>query len=60
MHHIVPFIDCKASAPMDTSEVFGVVSYLHILAAFAVILHFILEDVPIPHDVIHEMVMRTI
>jgi hypothetical protein len=45
-HRIVPFIDRKASAPMDTSEIFGgicslselfgVVSYLHILAIFAV------------------------
>ena len=44
---------------MDTSELFGVVFYLHILAAFAVILHFLFKDVPIPDDV-HEMVMKTI
>jgi hypothetical protein len=60
MHRIVSFIDRKASAPMDSSDLSGVVTYLHILAAFAVILHFLLEDVPIPADVIREMVMQTI
>jgi hypothetical protein len=37
-HRIVSFIDPKALAPMDCSDLSGVVTYLHILAAFAVIL----------------------
>ncbi len=49
-----------AYAPMDTSKLFRVVSYLHFLAAFAVILHFLLEDVPIPDDVFHKMFVQTI
>ncbi len=60
MHRIVSFIDCKASSPMNSSDLSGVVTYLHILAAFAFILRFLLEDVPIPADVIREMVMQTI
>ena len=59
-HHIVSFIDCKALTPMDCSDLSRVVTYLHILAAFAVILRFLLEDVPIPADMIREMVMQTI
>ena len=35
-------------------------SYHHILDAFAVILHFLLEDVPIPDDVFHKMFVQTI
>lgn len=48
-----------AYAPMDISQIFGMVSYLHILTAFAVILHLLLKDVPIPDDVLHEMTMQS-
>ncbi len=41
-------------------RLFGVVSYLHIFAAFAVIFRFSLEDVPILDDTLHEMVMQSI
>lgn len=44
---------------MDIFQIFGVVSYLHILTSFAVILHLLLEDVPIPDDVLNEMVVQS-
>jgi len=45
---------------MDISQIFGMVSYLHILAAFVVILHLLLEDVSIPDNVLREMVVQSI
>ena len=52
-------LDTMEYAPMDTSQIFGMVSYLHILAAFAVILQLLLEDVLIPDNVLHEMVVQS-
>jgi len=49
-----------AYAPMDTSQIFGMMCYLHILAAFAVMLHLLLEDVLIPDDMLREMVVQSI
>ena len=57
MHHIIVFLIARYTLPM---LMFGMVSYLHILAAFAVILHLLLEDVPISDDVLCEMVVQSI
>jgi hypothetical protein len=45
---------------MGTSQIFGMVSCLDILAAFAGILHLLLEDIRIPDDLLCEMVVQSI
>jgi hypothetical protein len=44
----------------DNSLVLGMTAYVEILIAIVFILHLMSQDVPLPRDVVEEMVMQTI
>ena len=48
------------SMHIENSLALDFFAYLQVLIAFAVVIQFTLEDVPIPNDVIREVVIQTI
>ena len=48
------------SMHIENSLALDFFAYLQVLIAFAVVIQFLLEDVPIPDDLIGEVVIQTI